>query len=449
MHIHFMGAGGSGVSGLMLIARSLGHLVSGCDRQRSGYLDMLERQGIPVTIGHDQSHLAEVDLLVCSSAVSDGHMEVMAARMKGIPVVRRGDLLAKILEGRRVIGIAGAHGKTSTAWLTGRLLRRFVVPASLYSGGRSQGTSSVVAGDPWVVELDESDGSIFSVRPQTLVITNLELEHAEYYGTEQEMLRRFRSHLALIGHRRFVIGRGYPVSDRLFEEFGGLTFPTRAEIAAKREVRGGRDCRFLCDGGNWTLDFHGTPSDLGTAREPAYVIQNRAAALLAAYSHLRDIGRRPEPVPLEFWDTVPPVERRFERKGSFRGLALIDDYAHHPSEVQALMDRAGVEFGRYLMVFQPHRHTRFDRFINEFAKVLESAPALLLLPVYGAGEPRGAKESRELYDLLKKSGMRSVHYADTLGEAAVTISAHNFDWVRAIITVGAGDVNDIFGMLEE
>jgi hypothetical protein len=251
----------------------------------------------------------------------------------------------------------------------------------------------------------------------------------------------------LLGHRRFVVGRGYPLSDRLFEDFGGLTFPTRAEIAAKKAVSGGRDCRFTCEMGRWSLEFHGVRSDLGSADEPAYIIQNRAAALLAAYTHVRELHREYEPVDASFWKRLPGVDRRFEKKGVWRDLALIDDYAHHPSEVRAVMDRAVAEYGRYLLVFQPHRHSRFDRFFDEFAQVLKEVPALVILPVYGAGEPRGKRDSRDLYDALKKKGMNAVYHCDNPAEAAILLSSTTPGWVRAIIAAGAGDVNDIFGLL--
>ncbi len=450
MRIHFMGAGGSGVSGLMLIAKELGHAVSGCDARHTPYLDMLAKKGIPTRVGHDTGHLDRAEVLVRSSAIPDSDPEVVAARqICRIPVLTRGEFLAELLSPSTVIGIAGAHGKTSTTWLTWQLLRQFGVPASLYTGGKAGGVNAVTAAEPWVVELDESDGSIFRMRPKVLVITNLELEHVDYYGTDAEMLRRFREYMTLVGHRRFVVGRGYPLSDRLFEDFGGLTFPTRAEVAAKKPVSGGRDCKFTCETGRWALEFHGVKSDIGSANDPAYLIQNRAAALLASYTHIRELHRDYEPVDAGFWMTLPAVERRFEKKGTWRDIALIDDYAHHPSEVQAVMDRAVAQYGRYLLVFQPHRHTRFDRFFDEFAKVLKGAPALVILPVFGAGEPAGKKDSRDLYDLLKKDGMNTAYYCETTGEAAVLLSSGALDWTRAVITAGAGDVNDLFGLLEK
>ncbi len=450
MRIHFMGAGGSGVSGLMLIAKALGHTVSGCDARRTSYLDMLAKRRITVMTGHDPAHLDHADVLVRSSAVCETEPEVVAAKQVcRIPVLTRGEFLAELLSPSTVIGIAGAHGKTSTTWLTWQLLKQFRVDASLYTGGKSGGVNAVTAGEPWVVELDESDGSIFRLRPKVLVITNLEHEHVDHYATDADMLRRFREYLTLVGHRRFVIGRGYPLSDRLFEDFGGLTFPTRAEVAAKKPVLGGRDCKFTCETGRWALEFHGVKSDIGSANDPAYLIQNRAAALLAAYTHIRELHQEFEPVDAGFWMNLPSVERRFEKKGAWRDIILIDDYAHHPSEVQAVMDRATAQYGRYLLVFQPHRHTRFDRFFAEFAKVLKGAPAVIILPVFAAGEAKGVKDARDLYDLLKKGGMNTAYYCENVGEAAVFLSSGALDWARAVITAGAGDVNDLFGLLEK
>jgi len=444
-----MGAGGSGVSGLMLIAKAQGYTVNGCDERRTAYTEMLEKRGIPVALGHDTAHLDHADVLVRTSAVCDDIEEVIAARAINLPILTRGEFLAELLAKNTVIGIAGAHGKTSTTWLTWQFLRHFGVAASIYAGGKLDGVNAVAAGDPWVVELDESDGSIFRMRPKVLVLTNLELEHVDYYGTDAEMLRRFREYMTLVGHRRFVVGRGYPLSDRLFEDFGGLTFPTRAEVAQKKAVKGGPACNFTCETGRWIVEFHGVRSDLGSANEPAYVIQNRAAALLAAYTHIRELHREYEPIPPDFWMNIRGVERRFEKKKVWRGIALIDDYAHHPSEVQAVMDRATASYGRYVLVFQPHRHTRFDRFFDDFAQVLKAAPALIILPVFGAGESAGKRDTRELQEQLKKNGMNTAYYCENIGEAGVLLSSGALEWVRAIITAGAGDVNELFGLLEE
>ncbi len=449
MRVHFIGAGGSGMSGLALLTRSFGHEVSGCDRCRTPYLEMLAKQGVPVSVGHDPAHLDHADILVRSSAVKGEEEEVRVAReVCRIPVVTRGELLAKMLENRTVIGVAGAHGKSSTTWLIWHILRRFGVGASLYAGAKSEGVNAVAGGDPWVVELDESDGSVFLVRPRVFVLTNLELEHVDYYRDADDMLRRFRVHLNLLGHRRFVIGRGFALSDTLYADFGGLTFPTREELSSKREIAGGPQCRFLGEEGCWVLDFRGARSTLGDSAEPFHIIQNRAAALLAAYTFLRLVGREIEPVPASFWGTLPSIDRRFEKKGKWRDMALVDDYAHHPSEVRALMEQAERAYGRYILVFQPHRSSRFERFFDEFAKILAKAPGRGLLRVFLGGEPEGEKNNFDLERELKKRGMNVVHACQNLGEAAVLLSSGRFEWARAVVTAGAGDVNDIFALLE-
>ncbi len=449
MRVHFIGAGGSGMSGLALLTRSFGHEVSGCDRSRTPYLDMLAKEGIPVAVGHDPAHLDHADILVRSSAVKEDEEEIRVAReVCHIPVVTRGELLSKMLENRTVIGIAGSHGKSSTTWLTWHLLRRFGIAASLYAGAKSGGVNAVPGGDPWVVELDESDGSIFLVRPQVLVLTNLELEHVDYYSDADEMLRRFRAYLNLLGHRRFVVGRGFSISEILYGDFGGLTFPTREELSSQREIAGGAGCRFTGEEGQWILEFRGVRSSLGDSAEPLHVIQNRAAAILAAYTFLRIVNREIEPVPASFWGTLPGIDRRFERKGAWRDMALIDDYAHHPSEVRALMEQASKVYGRYLLVFQPHRSSRFDHFFAEFARVLAAAPGLILLPVFRAGEPEGTKSIFDLEREVKKHGASVVYACQNLGEAAVLLSSGRFEWARAVVAAGAGDVNELFGLLE-
>ena len=442
-----MGIGGSGVSGLAAAAKSFGYAVSGCDLKESSFLKMVRDQGIDCMIGHDPSHIDGVDILVRSSAVPLDNPEVAAALKKGIKVVTRGEFLAILLEQKHKIGIGGSHGKTSTTWMIYAILRAAGVDASVYAGGKSGGRSSVSAGEPYVVELDESDGSIFKMRPDSLVITNLEFEHADFYKTPVEMLKSFERYLLNEKPEKLIIGRGYDLSDRLFEVFSPLSFPTHDEIRRGEGFKNSDSSSFYIKDGR--LFFLSGKSEIyvGDVSEPTHILQNRSAALLAACEYLSKKGLALPQTDRGFWKNVPKVDRRFQNVGTWHGMTLIDDYAHHPSEVHALIEQAEHEFKNFCLLFQPHRISRFTAFYDKFREVLKNVGTLIILPVYSAGEKFEGRASRELYEDLK-SGDNFVFYAENI-EKAVEIIKENEKKLRAsaIVSVGAGDVNTVLTRL--
>ena len=442
-----MGIGGSGVSGLAAAAKSFGYAVSGCDLKESSFLKMVRDQGIDCMIGHDPSHIDGVDILVRSSAVPLDNPEVAAALKKGIKVVTRGEFLAILLEQKHKIGIGGSHGKTSTTWMIYAILRAAGVDASVYAGGKSGGRSSVSAGEPYVVELDESDGSIFKMRPDSLVITNLEFEHADFYKTPVEMLKSFERYLLNEKPEKLIIGRGYDLSDRLFEVFSPLSFPTHDEIRRGEGFKNSDSSSFYIKDGR--LFFLSGKSEIyvGDVSEPTHILQNRSAALLAACEYLSKKGLALPQTDRGFWKNVPKVDRRFQNVGTWHGMTLIDDYAHHPSEVHALIEQAEHEFKNFCLLFQPHRISRFTAFYDKFREVLKNVGTLIILPVYSAGEKFEGRASRELYEDLK-SGDNFVFYAENI-EKAVEIIKENEKKLRAsaIVSAGAGDVNTVLTRL--
>ena len=447
MHIHFMGIGGSGVSGLAAAAKSFGYRVSGCDLKESSFLKMVRGQGIECSLGHDPAHIDGVDILVRSSAVPLDNPEVAEALKKGIKVVTRGEFLAILLENRHKIGIGGSHGKTSTTWMIYALLRAAGVEASVYAGGKSNGKTSVSAGEPYVVELDESDGSIFKMKPDSLVITNLEFEHADFYKTPANMLKSFESYLLSKRPGNLIIGRGYDLSDRLFAMFSPLSFPTHDEIRKGEGFENNDGSSFYVKDSSLFFFSGGTEIYVGDIAEPTHILQNRSTALLAASEYLGKTGRTLPALDREFWKSVPKVDRRFQNVGTWHGMTLVDDYAHHPSEVQALIEQAEHEFRNFCLVFQPHRISRFTAFYDKFKEVLKNVGTLIILPVYSAGEKCEGRASKELYEELK-SGDNFVFYAENI-DKAVEIIKENEKKIHAsaIVSVGAGDVNTVLTKL--
>ena len=442
-----MGIGGSGVSGLATAAKSFGYKVSGCDMKESSFLNMVRGQGIECKIGHDAAHLEGVDVLVRSSAVPLDNPEVASAMKKGIKVVTRGEFLAILLEKKHKIGIGGSHGKTSTTWMIYAILRAAGVDASVYAGGKSGGRSSVSAGEPYVVELDESDGSIFKMKPDSLVITNLEFEHADFYKTPAEMLKSFERYLLSERPGNLIIGRGYDLSSKLFEMFAPLSFPTHDEIRSGDGFENSDCSSFYVKDSSLFFLSGNREIFVGDVAEPAHILQNRSAALLAAYGYLSKKGLALPQTDRGFWKNIPKVDRRFQNVGTWHGMTLIDDYAHHPSEVHALIEQAEHEFKNFCLVFQPHRISRFTAFYDKFREVLKDVGTLIVLPVYSAGENFEGRASRELYEELK-GGDNFVFYAENIEKAVEIIKENEKKFhASAIVSAGAGDVNTIFAKL--
>ncbi|MBO4440960.1 hypothetical protein J5834_02485 [bacterium] len=444
MHIHFMGIGGSGVSGLSIFAASLGYKVSGCDPFESDYLKMVKERGIPCMKGHSADHLDGVDLLVRSSAVHLDNEEVVEAKRRGIEVKTRGEFLAFLLRDRHVIGVGGSHGKTTTTWMIFRLLREAGVKASIYAGGKSGGSSNLCDSEPFVVELDESDGSIFLVKPASFVLTNLEYEHADYYKSPLDMLKRFENYLLSFKQESLVVGRGFDLSDKIYNDFSPLSFPSRDELERACSFQNSDGSGFCVYDGKLWFEPSGKKICVGRLSEPLHILQNRSAALLAANNYLGSVGKSLPDIDYEpFWASLPNVDRRFQVVGSYHGLSLVDDYAHHPSEIRATIEQAEKVYHSFYLIFQPHRYSRFSAFYDKFVDTLKGVENLFVLPVYAAGEDRTDVDSESFVKELNNSGSNAKYFESV--DQLVDFIKKNIGSFKAsaIVSVGAGDLNRV------
>ncbi len=445
MHIHFMGVGGCGVSGLALMTKSLGYAVSGCDILSSPYYKMVEDNGVDCYIGHSVDHLNGVDVLVRSSAVPDDNVEVFKAKEEGIKVYTRGSFLATLLNEKPVIGVAGSHGKTTTAWMIYHVLKKAGLKPSIYAGGKSDGASNINGDTPIIVELDESDGTIFEVDPEILLINNLELEHMEFFKTGENMLAMFERYLIRRKGKDLIIGRGYEMSDSLCSLFQAHSFPSTSEIKSREGYENISTGDFLFNDGKWCLTDSGREYFAGTAKDAPHMLQNRFSSMLAAKKYLDSTGIEMPVLDETFWDLLPPVERRFQIAGVYRKVILIDDYAHHPTEITAVVEQAEIKYKNFGLIFQPHRTSRFNAFYEQFKKAVTIVGPLIILPVFN---PEGKEEgltSLNLYNDLLKSGCSDVYYFSSIEEAGSFLK-NDIEKLRvsALICVGAGDLNNIF-----
>jgi UDP-N-acetylmuramate--alanine ligase len=439
-HLHFMGAGGVGMCGLAEVMLDEGRAVSGCDLEPSGRTGRLQRRGATVHVGHDPAHLDGVDALIVSAAIDPCHPEVAVARSRGLPVVRRSELLAEVMCGRRGIAVAGTHGKTTTTALIGHLLTEAGTDPTVLVGGHARFLDAhgrLGAGDLMVCEADEYDRSFLQLAPELAVITNLEPEHLECYGGDDELAGAF----ADFANRCSTFGCVVICVDdpgaralrrRLRRRVVGYGFADDAELRATQLAMDPAGCVFTVAAGG---------TELGEVRLPLLGRHNVANAL-AAIGVGRELGVDFETLAAHC-SSFSGVARRFEIRGSRRGVTVVDDYAHHPTEVRAVLEaaRQALPGSRLVAVFQPHLYSRTRDFAAGFAEALTAAEVAVVLPIYPAREqPIEGVSSLLIVDEAIRLGHGRVVAAPELGRS-VEVLDNIVEPGDVVLTLGAGDVH--------
>ncbi len=383
--IHLVGVGGAGMSAIATVLVALGHEVTGSDLKESAALERLRALGVRVSIGHDAASVAGAGLVAHSSAVKDANVELVAARDASIQVASRAELLASITRLRRTIAVSGTHGKTTTTTMLGLVLVEAGLDPSFLVGGdvNEIGTNAVWGGGPWLaVEADESDGTFLALDPAVAIVTSVEADHLDYYGSFaglRDAFARFAS-LAQLGA---VLCADDPVAAGLLgADVGGPARMTYgfAEGADYRilDFRGGRS--------SIAFDVARSGERLGRLELPvpgAHNARNATAALAAAHLAGADFDAARRAL-----ERFAGVARRFEFRGESRGVTYVDDYAHLPGEVAATLAaaRAG-GWSRVVAVFQPHRYSRTAALATAFADAFVDADVVVVTGIYAAGEP--------------------------------------------------------------
>ncbi|MDA3960366.1 MAG: UDP-N-acetylmuramate--L-alanine ligase [Planctomycetota bacterium] len=437
-HVHLMGVGGAGVSALVPLLRTAGARVSGCDLAHGGTVRRLGEEGVAVALGHDPEHIdsGNVDLLVHSSAVPGDHAELRAARRRGVKILSRPACLAELMRGSRTVSVAGSHGKTTTAWMIGHLLIGCgadpvvmvggSVPELGMSGARVGGSSLFVA------EVDESDGGFAHVEPDVAVVTNLESEHLRHYGSFAALCETFRTWLDGIGPSGVLVEPASGLDVRVTE---GLTC-ARISCGIEQGMIHAFDCAYGAEGTRCRISEHG--ADLGEVLVPLpgrHMVENAVMAIAAA----RHVDERVTPSGLS---NCSRVRRRFTVHGEQRGVRVVEDYAHHPTELRATIAAAALAGGAVHVLFQPHRYTRSADCFHDFVAACDQAASVAVLPVYAAGEePIAGVGGRDLAEAIAggRSDRSSAQYAPHPAEgiAFLAARAHAGD---TILVLGAGDV---------
>lgn len=441
--IHFVGIGGIGMSGIAELLANLGYEVSGSDVRLSDTTRHLERLGVRVFEGHQAEHVGSAEVVVFSSAVAADNAELAEARRRGIPVIPRAEMLAELMRLRFSIAVAGAHGKTTTTSMIALVLERAGLDPTAVIGGRLSAFGSnarLGRGQHLVAEADESDRSFLMLWPSIAVVTNIDYEHMESYGSLDELQRAFADFANKVPFYGAVVACA---DDPLL----GPVLPRvrRRVITYGLEAPGahivGSDAAVGSFGGRCSVyrRMAQRAERLGTLELQVpgrHNLQNALAAVAVA-----------DWIGLEFAQAARAlaefcgVERRFERCGEAAGVLLVDDYGHHPTEIAAVLEAARATFGRRLVVvFQPHRYTRTAQLLDRFGPALADADEIVLTDIYPAGESPipGVTIERLLASIREGSG-RPVHLARTLDEAVPVV----LGLARAgdvVLTLGAGSI---------
>ena len=452
--IHFVGIGGIGMSGIAEVLHTLGYAVQGSDIADGPNVRRLRDSGIPVAIGHDAANVANAQVVVVSTAVRPDNPEVAAARKRLVPVVRRAEMLAELMRLRWAIAVGGTHGKTTTTSLVACVLEAAGLDPTVINGGiiNAYGSNTRLGEGEWmVVEADESDGSFLRLPATIAVVTNIDPEHLDHWGTPEAMQHGFDQFVGNVPFYGFaVLCIDHPgvqamiprLSDRRIVTYG---FSPQADIRAERVVTDKLGATFEVVVTDRTRNV---TRRMGPFRLPMlgnHNVQNALAAIAVAVEmEVDDATLR------SAFATFKGVKRRFTKTGESGGITVIDDYGHHPVEIAAVLKAARQAGARdVIAVVQPHRYSRLDSLFAEFCTCMNDAGTVIVADVYAAGEAPIPGVTRDaLVEGLRASGHRSV--------VPLPGPEHLAEMVHAIakpgdfvICLGAGNITSWAGQLPE
>jgi UDP-N-acetylmuramate--alanine ligase len=442
-YAHFIGIGGAGVSGLARVLHDRGVVVTGSDLKASRYATALQEAGVSVAIGHRAENLGDPEVVVVSSAIPESNPELKAARERGIPVWPRAKMLAHLAGDDVTMTVAGTHGKTTTSSMLAMALDAIGMDPTFLIGGELNDMGANArcgAGGYYVVEADESDGSFLYMTPDVSIITNMEADHLDHYGSFEAIVETFGE----------FIGRT-PADGRVIvcAEDAGLTALARERSKAKIITYGsaeGADVR--CTGleldgrgHRFAVTFpDGVTVSVRVAVPGQHMALNATGVLAAVWARGLDVQAAAEAL-----GRFRGVRRRFDLVGEVRGICVVDDYAHHPTEVRATLAgarEAGYE--RIWVIFQPHRYSRTEALGSDFGSAFGDADHVVLMDVYSAGEaPIPGVSGKTVLDALLLADARAQaayfpHRGDIEGYVASRMRSGDL-----VMTMGAGDVTTI------
>lgn len=441
--IHFIGIGGVGMSGIALVAHQRGLCVTGSDMKESRAVLKLREAGITVHVGHSADNLApDVDTVVISTAIPEKNPELAAARERGLDIWHRSHMLAYLGEGKRTLACAGTHGKTTTSSMLATAVDGLGLDPSFLIGGTVQtyGTNARSgAGDYYIVEADESDGSFVHLSPYAALITNIEADHLDHYGTLEAIYEAFGDFLSLLPEegaavvcaddpKLIEVARATGKRTVTYGEEGNPAAQSQFKITGRAGI-----------GSSFTITFpDGTAVDAAITRSPGrHNVLNATGVLTVCWALGLDVAAAARAL-----ESFQGVKRRFDLVGEAGGVTVVDDYAHHPTEIKATLAAASqLGFNHVHVLFQPHRYTRTESLAALFADAFDAADSVTMMDVYAAGEaPIPGVSGKTLVDSIMAHGHRvqcawMPHRPEVVPYLRTKLRPGDL-----VLTMGAGDV---------
>jgi UDP-N-acetylmuramate--alanine ligase len=395
---HFIGIGGIGMSGIAEILHAMGYKVKGSDVSESANVQRLRKLGISIAIGHQAENIQDASVVVVSSAVKKGNPELIVARALKLPIVRRAEMLAELMRLKPSVAVAGSHGKTTTTSLLAHLMDVGNFFPTVVSGGiiNSYGTNARLGQGEWLVaEADESDGTFTKLPATIAIVTNIDPEHMDFYGSFEDVRSAFKTYIEnLPFYGLAVLCQDHPevrhlrdqIYDRRVVTYG---FDPQADVRATNLAMSIEGTNFDIELSSHAQSLKGAPmwtkASLKHLKLPmygAYNVENALATFVVAL----ELGIEPSAV-IQAFATFKGVSRRFTKVGVVNGVTIVDDYAHHPVEIEKVLKAARSACKRRVIaVVQPHRYSRLNYLFDDFAKCFQDAHSVIVAPIYSAGE---------------------------------------------------------------
>jgi UDP-N-acetylmuramate--alanine ligase len=444
--IHLVGIGGSGMSGIAEVLLSSGYAVSGSDLKHSVVTERLRRLGATIQEGHQPEHVHGAHVVVTSSAVRPDNVEVIEAHRLKIPVIPRAEMLAELMRLKYGIAIAGAHGKTTTTSMVAAVLAAAGLDPTFVVGGRvnhAGANARLGQGEYMVVEADESDRSFLLLAPVIAVVTTIDREHLDQYRSLEDIQEAFLQFVNRVPfYGSVILCLDEPEVQGILPEVKRPVFTYGTSSQADLVITGVNLKGLSSD---FRLVYHGEDLGLFHLPSPPGIHNVRNAAAAAAVGLALNVPAELIRAGLE---KFAGVGRRFEIRGTFGGVTLIDDYGHHPAEIRATLDAArGCGYKRLLVLFQPHRYSRTQHLWEEFCRAFNQADVLVVTEIYGAGEsPIDSVSGERLADAISAAGHKNIVFSSTM-QAGIEYMLREARPGDAVLTIGAGSIGRVLDQL--
>jgi UDP-N-acetylmuramate--alanine ligase len=438
-HIHFVGIGGIGMSGIAELLINLGYTVSGSDLKLSPITQRLADKGAVIFKGHGKKQVAGADVLVTSTAISSENPEVVRAKEMGIPIIPRAEMLAELMRIKYAIAVSGAHGKTSTTAMIAQILNTAGLDPTVIIGGLLMGLDTNALhgqGDFIVAEADESDGSFLKYAPAIAAVTNIDLEHLDFYKDIEDIkdnFVKFINSVPFYGVAILCLDNEHiqNILPRIMVRHTTFGLAVQADLRAK-------EIRFKDGKSRFTVSHHN--QDLGEIVLNIAGQHNISNALAGIATGLE--LKVPFDTIKKALEEIKGVRRRLEIKGEKKGIVVMDDYGHHPTEIAATLNAVRESFPnrRLVVVFQPHRYTRTRALFNEFSRAFYQCDVLVLVPIYAASElPIPGVDSERLCRGIQDHGHKDASFAPDFTQA-LSMVTHKLAPNDMVLTLGAGNI---------